>query len=405
MLCRAGRREHDRLVACGARVVAVVAAALVFGAASLSAQDQSSPRSHTVKRGDTLWDLARLYLGDSYLWPEIYRLNTDVIDDPHWIYPGEVLRLPAPGAAGPVVAEGPKAEEPPRPDDPARPDEPPTSRPPATREEPPGPPGELDGPTIFPKPRSVLESTARQRVRAEAPQPTVPVSAFLAAPFVDRAGGPRGAGSIVKLVSLSMTIAGRDARTRLQQSDEILIMPPAGSAAAEGERYVTYIVGPYIEDLGQVVIPTGIVQVTRAPRSSESAVANVVRIFGQIDTDQRLMPYDSTALQLTSRPQPVSGASWSNVKLVVGTEIMPSIQDYLVIDASSQDGVKLGDEFLLFQPRRPSDASNDVADPEVPIARGQAIRVTPYATTLMITGQRHPKIQVGTMARRTAAMP
>lgn len=49
----------------------------------------------TVRRGDTLWDLAETHLGDPWRWREIYHLNTDQIADPDEIDIGWRLRLPA----------------------------------------------------------------------------------------------------------------------------------------------------------------------------------------------------------------------------------------------------------------------------------------------------------------------
>lgn len=43
---------------------------------------------HLVVAGDTLWDLARRYLGDPYLWPQLWEKNQYILDA-HWIYPGD----------------------------------------------------------------------------------------------------------------------------------------------------------------------------------------------------------------------------------------------------------------------------------------------------------------------------
>ena len=76
------------------------ALALLF-APPLSGQEAPAQEGqHTVREGDTLWDLATRYLSDPYRWSDIFQSNPETVEDPHWIYPGELLRIPGMQSTG-----------------------------------------------------------------------------------------------------------------------------------------------------------------------------------------------------------------------------------------------------------------------------------------------------------------
>ncbi len=60
---------------------------------ALSELAENAPERYTVKRGDTLWDISRLFLKRPWRWPELWGMNKAQIQNPHLIYPGQVLVL------------------------------------------------------------------------------------------------------------------------------------------------------------------------------------------------------------------------------------------------------------------------------------------------------------------------
>ncbi len=53
----------------------------------------NAPDLYTVKSGDTLWAISRLYLKTPWRWPELWGMNLQDIRNPHRIYPGQQLHL------------------------------------------------------------------------------------------------------------------------------------------------------------------------------------------------------------------------------------------------------------------------------------------------------------------------
>ena len=59
----------------------------------LSELAPNAPDEYTVKRGDTLWAISRIFLRSPWRWPELWGMNSSTIANPHLIYPGQVLFL------------------------------------------------------------------------------------------------------------------------------------------------------------------------------------------------------------------------------------------------------------------------------------------------------------------------
>jgi LysM repeat protein len=70
-----------------------------------------TPDVYVIVKGDTLWDLSQKFLNNPWYWPKIWSLNS-YIENPHWIYPGNKLKI-IPGQGGPQApAQVEQAPEP-----------------------------------------------------------------------------------------------------------------------------------------------------------------------------------------------------------------------------------------------------------------------------------------------------
>ncbi|MCC6807964.1 MAG: LysM peptidoglycan-binding domain-containing protein [Deltaproteobacteria bacterium] len=49
-------------------------------------------QTHTVQAGDTLWDLTARYLQNPWYWPKVWSYNPQ-LSNPHFIYPGQLVRF------------------------------------------------------------------------------------------------------------------------------------------------------------------------------------------------------------------------------------------------------------------------------------------------------------------------
>jgi hypothetical protein len=374
-------------------LLSFVAAGLVSALTPLALAAQGVVQTHTVRRGDTLWDLAQQYLGDPFRWPEIYRRNTETVKDPHWIYPDQVLIIsgdvvPTPGTpADSVVAD--------------RPADMPADTLADTLAAMPQPVYVQKPMTIFNPDRFKVVRGTRESLTLRTREEAVRAGDYLRAPFLHDASGISGAGSIDATTSadgVGITLSQRP----IQIYDRIHVQLPAGAQGARGERYLTFSYGTTIAGKGRVVVPTGVIRLV-ADAQSGRAEAVLTNKFTDVYKGHGVMALDTLTPRPGEFPTRVEFGQRTTLIWLYDEPVLPGIGQQVIFAAGSGDGLVPGDQITL--QRDMGVDSRGVPLPPEDIAVAQVTRVTRWGTSAIVLATTDGGTTVGMAARVTAKMP
>ena len=81
----------------------MIASCTIFSTqADTLALNAQAPKSYVVKKGDTLWDISKMYLRSPWKWKQLWQWNPE-IKNPHLIYPGDNLKLRYDSEGNPIL--------------------------------------------------------------------------------------------------------------------------------------------------------------------------------------------------------------------------------------------------------------------------------------------------------------
>lgn len=423
-------------------LILILAGALTAPAVAYGQQpDTTTARTHVVRQGETLWSLARTYLGNPRRWREIMAANPALIPSADSLPVGKTIRIPgtspASRAATRATVRAPRAQppaaQPPSARPPAPPAAAPPTRPPAvagrdttpprrpvgdraaqtrsqpapgsdtTRARPSG--GPLPAHTIFygnqpgggPRtlPRETSHADTGRSRSVIAPRSSPNAFEVISAPFVADSARLRGAGHIGNAAAPPSTGTMTTTRT-LNLADTVLVRAPRGVAVDSGSRIVIARVGPTIAGLGTVIVPTGVIRASGRIDARGMVRGVVVAQFDAMTSGDAVLPYPDVPAPSPDSLVPVAQGARGRIAWVSGDARLPSLQERVIVDVGSGDGVHPGDQLTI---RGVLDGASAA------FARARVLRVGLHNATAIIVHASQPRLRDGMVAVLTATLP
>lgn len=365
------------------------------------------PATHLVGRGETLWGLAQQYFGDPLLWPELYRLNTDVVEDPHWIFPGEELRITQPGATQVAAAPQPGTAGMVQPAAPVQPGVTVTPQADTTQAAPQAPapsPVVYEGPTIFSassRPSTVQQTQNIEIKNQEAYRALRPGEIYSAAFLTENR--PLATGRLLGTVQ-APNIERLTLVTTAMLYSEVAFDAPAGDTLHPGDLVLTLVRDGEVRGWGAIMRPTGLLRVESVDSAdvSHHVMGRVAALYREIHNGQAVLPISPLPPGGNEHPVAITDGVQGHVLALVGTSDLAQIQDEVLIDKGAQDSVRLGDIFQISGTDRVRD---EFAGTVVPQAEGMVVNVQQQSCTVKLISVRRPDVRAGSIARVVRRMP
>lgn len=319
---------------------------------------------HIVRPGDTLWDLAREYLQNPFLWGLIYEANRGTVANPHWIYPNERIRIPGlPSLAAPPSTEAPLAE---------------VAAPPAR--------------TRFYVSRPAEEADSPSRLDEDAEDAVVGIRAeeFHSAPWLAERSELPMLGELISVVGQETT--GRIPRT-VFPNDRVYLRYLGTRAPEVGEPLLLVREDESVRRMGRVIRPTAIVRVTRL--ADEVFEAVVVEQFDRARTGDRALVMEPFPGPVGMAVRPVVDGPRGRLVAFFDEPLLPKDRSIGFIDLGTEDGIGVGDELVAYLPERRAGGGYKEMLPPEPVARLRVIRVRERSATVRVVHLELPSLETG----------